>query len=204
MIVRVLGSGRPLVNLHGFDVDHRIMLPLADAVQDLPWRLVLLDPPWAEAAAATATAKSAVDVADEVLADVYDHLGDEPFVIIGNSLGGMIARNIAHDRRDHVLGVAILAVRLSTRQARQKVSTREQQRAIETWWRAWPAQRTSTFGSRLSKSRPLRPGRSRSDLNHDPGARGISVGLISRTTLETTSRQSVAQRTGPGPCDSAR
>ncbi|MFK4481663.1 alpha/beta fold hydrolase [Curtobacterium sp. AB7] len=109
MITRVLGSGRPLVALHGFGVDHRIMLPLADAVQDLPWRMVFLDLPWAEAAAATATAKSAVDVADEVLAEIDHHLGDEPFAVIGNSFGGMIARHVAHERRDHVLGVATLA-----------------------------------------------------------------------------------------------
>ncbi|GGL07940.1 hydrolase [Curtobacterium luteum] len=85
------------------------MLPLADAVQDLPWRLVFLDLPWAEAAAVTATATSAVDVAAEVLADIDDHLGDEPFAVIGNSFGGMIARHIAHERRDHVLGIATLA-----------------------------------------------------------------------------------------------
>jgi len=71
------------------------MLPLTDAVQDLPWLLVLLDLPWVEAAAATATTNSAVDVAAEVLADVYDHLGDEPFVVIRNSFGGVIARHIS-------------------------------------------------------------------------------------------------------------
>ncbi|WP_308222898.1 alpha/beta hydrolase [Curtobacterium citreum] len=109
MIARVLGSGRPLVALHGFGVDHRIMLPLADAVQDLPWRLVFLDLPWAAAAAVTATATSAADVADEVLAEIDGHLGDEPFAVIGNSFGGMIARHVAHERRNRVLGVATLA-----------------------------------------------------------------------------------------------
>jgi pimeloyl-ACP methyl ester carboxylesterase len=109
VIARVLGSGRPLVALHGFGVDYRIMLPLADAVQDLPWRLVFLDLPWAETAAATATAKSAVDVAAGVLAEIDAHLGDEPFAVVGNSFGGMIARHVAHERRDHVLGVGTLA-----------------------------------------------------------------------------------------------
>lgn len=85
------------------------MLPLADAMQGLPWRLVFLDLPWAEAAAVTATATSAVDVAAEVLADIDDHLGDEPFAVIGNSFGGMIARHVAHKRRDHILGIATLA-----------------------------------------------------------------------------------------------
>ncbi len=44
-----------------------------------------------------------------VLAEIDDHLGDEPFAVIGNSFGGMIARHVAHERRDHVLGVATLA-----------------------------------------------------------------------------------------------
>ncbi|WIE71283.1 alpha/beta hydrolase [Curtobacterium sp. MCJR17_020] len=109
MIARVLGSGRPLVALHGFGVDHRIMLPLVDAVQDLPWRMVFLDLPWAEAAAGTSSATSAVEVADEVLAEIDDHLRDEPFAVIGNSFGGMIARHVAHERRDRVLGIATLA-----------------------------------------------------------------------------------------------
>ncbi|WP_412873139.1 alpha/beta fold hydrolase [Curtobacterium flaccumfaciens] len=74
------------------------MLPLADAVQDLPWRIVFLDLPWAEDAAATATAKSAVDVAAGVLAEIDAHLGDEPFAVVGNSFGGMIARHVAHER----------------------------------------------------------------------------------------------------------
>lgn len=85
------------------------MLPLADAVQDLPWRLVLIDLPWAEAAAGTSTATSAVEVADGVLAEIYDHLGDEQFAVIGQSFGGMIARHVAHERRDHVLGIATVA-----------------------------------------------------------------------------------------------
>lgn len=85
------------------------MLPLADAVQDLPWRMVFLDLPWAEAAAGTSTATSAVQVADEVLSEIHDHLRDEPFAVIGNSFGGMIARHVAHERRDRVLGIATLA-----------------------------------------------------------------------------------------------
>lgn len=124
MIARVFGSGRPLVAIHGFGVDHRIMLPLMDVVQDLPWRLVLLDLPWAEAAAGTSTAASASEVADDVLAEIDDYLGDEPFAVIGNSFGGMIARHVAHERRDRVLGVATLAGVVQPRHADRSVPPR--------------------------------------------------------------------------------
>lgn len=85
------------------------MLPLEDVVHGSDWRLVFLDLPWAEAASGTSTAASAGDVADEVLAEIDGHLGDEPFAVIGNSFGGMIARHVAHERRDRVLGLATLA-----------------------------------------------------------------------------------------------
>lgn len=85
------------------------MLPLVDAVKDLPWRMVFLDLPWAEAVVDTSTPTSAGEVADGVLAEIEDHLGDEPFAVIGNSFGGMIARHVAHERRNRVLGVATLA-----------------------------------------------------------------------------------------------
>lgn len=108
MIVRSDGSGRPLVALHGFGVDHRIMLPLEQMISDSPWKRIYVDFPWAEGATGS-TAASALDVATEVLAEIRDHLGTEPFAIIGQSFGGMIARYVAHELRDQVLGLATLA-----------------------------------------------------------------------------------------------
>ncbi|QYF73976.1 alpha/beta fold hydrolase [Cryobacterium sp. PAMC25264] len=123
MFVRSLGSGRPLVALHGFGVDHRIMLPLEQAVRDAPWRRVYLDLPWAEGATVS-TAASARDVAKEVLADIREHLGAEPFAIVGQSFGGMIARYIAHELRSQVLGVATLAGVVEAKHDARKVPDR--------------------------------------------------------------------------------
>ncbi len=116
MIARVSGSGRPLVALHGFGVDHRIMLPLEETTAGMPWRRVYLDLPWTAGAIAAesatgrrSTASSALAVAEEVLAELDEHLGDEPFAVVGNSFGGMLARFVAHERRRRVLGVATLA-----------------------------------------------------------------------------------------------
>jgi pimeloyl-ACP methyl ester carboxylesterase len=84
------------------------MLPLEQMIRDAPWRRVYVDLPWAEGARAS-TATSALDVAHEVLAEIRDHFGTEPFAVVGQSFGGMIARYIAHELRDQVLGVATLA-----------------------------------------------------------------------------------------------
>lgn len=107
MIAREIGNGRPLVLIHGFEVDHRIMLPLEGALGDLPWRRIYLDLPWTENAS-PGTAASTQEVADGVVDELRDRLGEEPFALIGNSFGGMIARYVAHTLKDQVLGLATL------------------------------------------------------------------------------------------------
>lgn len=41
--------------------------------------------------------------------EIRARLGDEPFVVLGNSFGGMIARYVAHELRSQVLGLATVA-----------------------------------------------------------------------------------------------
>lgn len=107
VIARVSGHGLPLVAIHGFGVDHRIMLPLEEFV-DSAWQRIYIDLPWAEGSVG-GHAASADEVAHGALTDILDHLGNRPFAIIGNSFGGMIARFVAHELRDQVLGLATLA-----------------------------------------------------------------------------------------------
>ena len=108
MIAQILGEGRPLVVIHGFGVDHRIMLPLEDALARSGWQRIYIDLPWA-AVNADGDVTSANHVAQGALNDIHEHLGGRPFAVIGNSFGGMIARHIAHELRDQVLGLATLA-----------------------------------------------------------------------------------------------
>jgi pimeloyl-ACP methyl ester carboxylesterase len=84
------------------------MLPLERMISDMPWRRLYLDLPWA-AGSTGSTAASALDVAEEVLAAISDHLGGEPFALIGQSYGGMLARHVAHVLRGQVLGLATIA-----------------------------------------------------------------------------------------------
>lgn len=107
MIAREVGQGRPLVLVHGFELDHRSMLPLDAALAGSSWRRIYLDLPWAERAVPGSVA-GAQDVADGVVNELRQRLGDEPFAIIGHSFGGMIARHVAHTMRSQVLGLATL------------------------------------------------------------------------------------------------
>ncbi|WP_308192106.1 alpha/beta hydrolase [Arthrobacter sp. AK04] len=118
MIAQVLGEGLPLLVIHGFGVDHRIMLQLEDAIDEAGWQRIYIDLPWAEGNA-DPNVSSADHVAQGALDDIREYLGDRPFAVIGNSFGGMIARHVAHVLRDQVLGLATLAgVYEPTHQAR--------------------------------------------------------------------------------------
>lgn len=99
----------PLVMVHGFGVDHRILLPLDDAFAAAgEWRRLYVDLPGATRTPVGEVA-SANDVADALIAEIRVRVGDEPFAILGNSFGGMIARHVAHELRDQVRGLATVA-----------------------------------------------------------------------------------------------
>jgi pimeloyl-ACP methyl ester carboxylesterase len=103
------GSGTPLILLHGFGVDHRILLPLEPVFQAAgSWRRIYLDLP-GTAGTAIGVIASSDDVVAAVKEEIIRRIGDEPFAILGNSFGGMIARKVAHDLRPRVLGLATLA-----------------------------------------------------------------------------------------------
>jgi pimeloyl-ACP methyl ester carboxylesterase len=82
------------------------------------WRRVYLDLPGATGSSATGV-DSSQDVADAVVDEIRVRLGEEPFAVVGNSFGGMIARYVAHELRGRVLGLATLAgVFIAARDAR--------------------------------------------------------------------------------------
>lgn len=107
MIAQENGSGRPLILVHGFGVDHQILLPLDDALTESGWRRIYIDLPWIGQSVSEAP-DTCQGVADAVVDEIRDHLGDEPFAILGNSFGGMLARYVAHELAEQSLGLATL------------------------------------------------------------------------------------------------
>lgn len=103
------GSGTPIILIHGFGVDHRILLPLDSTIASAgEWKRIYLDLP-GTAGTPVGDAASAEDVVAMVSDEIRSRIGDHKFAIFGNSFGGMIARRIAHDFRDQVLGLAAMA-----------------------------------------------------------------------------------------------
>lgn len=108
MIAADLGTGRPLVLVHGFSVDHRLLRALEPVLEPSGWRRIYIDLPWTVGGLNRDLTTSQA-VADALVETLRDHLGGEPFAILGNSFGGMLARHVAHVMGEQVLGLATLA-----------------------------------------------------------------------------------------------
>lgn len=109
MFVVERGEGTPIILIHGFGVDHRLLLPLDDAIAAAgTWRRIYLDLPGHGGTPVDGVA-SAEDVVAAVETEIGRRVGADPFAVLGSSFGGMIARRVAHDLRDQVLGLALLA-----------------------------------------------------------------------------------------------
>lgn len=108
--VQTRGSGTPLLMLHGFTVDHRILLPFEDCFEGRNWRRILIDLPGFGASPALPAEAAGVDAMAEVVAAVVDaEIGAERFAVLGNSFGGMLARDLACRRPEQLLGLALIA-----------------------------------------------------------------------------------------------
>jgi pimeloyl-ACP methyl ester carboxylesterase len=103
------GSGTPILIIHGFCVDHHLLLGL-DSVFALEgqWRRVYVDLPGMGKSPAGPEIDSADAVAEAVASFARTTFGNERFAVLGNSFGGMIARHIVAEFGDRVLGLALL------------------------------------------------------------------------------------------------
>lgn len=103
------GNGKPLLLIHGFGVDHRILASLSQMLDELGgWKQIFIDLP-GHGHSPIGDVSSSQDVVDAVESWIHTHIAEESFAVIGNSFGGMVARCIAHDMREQVFGLATLA-----------------------------------------------------------------------------------------------
>ncbi|MGY1733101.1 alpha/beta fold hydrolase [Geodermatophilus sp. SYSU D01045] len=104
------GSGRPVLVLHGADVDHReteaCFEPLLAGVPGL--RRVYPDLPGTGRTPAPATLRSADDVLEALLALADEVAGGDRYLLVGHSAGGYLAQAMAARRPAQVAGLALV------------------------------------------------------------------------------------------------
>ena len=103
------GEGVPVLALHGWTPDHRLMSGCLEPVfADLPgYRRLYPDLPGMGQSPA-----GSIDSSDGIMAAVREfideQIGDEPFLLIGESYGGYLARGLVAERPDQILGLSMI------------------------------------------------------------------------------------------------
>lgn len=104
------GTGIPVLAIHGWTPDHRLMLgclePLFERVPG--YRRLYPDLPGMGRAPAPERIASTDDILAEVDRFVAEHIGTEPFLLIGESYGGYLARALTRTRPAQVRGLALI------------------------------------------------------------------------------------------------
>ncbi|PRY38824.1 alpha/beta fold hydrolase [Umezawaea tangerina] len=105
-----VGEGVPVLALHGWTLDHRVVLGCLEPVfAGLPgYRRLYPDLPGMGRSPAPESVAGSDDLLDAVLDFVDDELGDEPFLLVGESFGGYLARALTRARPERVLGLALV------------------------------------------------------------------------------------------------
>lgn len=104
------GQGTPLLCIHGFDVDHRLMSgciePLFSETSD--YRRIYLDLPGMGLSPANARIRNA----DEMLATlelfISEVIGDEDYLLAGQSYGGYLSLGLAYQQQKKISGLFLL------------------------------------------------------------------------------------------------
>lgn len=107
--VETVGTGTPVLALPGLGCDLRLMSGLLEPVfARVPdHRRIYVDLPGSGHSPATDLASTAeVVAAVEAVVDV--EIGDDRFLVVGESFGGYVAREVARRRRSRVAGLALV------------------------------------------------------------------------------------------------
>lgn len=104
------GSGTPLIAVHGNAVDHRLLLPLDEALAAAGgFERIYVDLPGFGETPALEDAGGLPELAAWLVEWIRSEVGERPFALLGNSLGGLLARHVAAEFGEQVRGLALLA-----------------------------------------------------------------------------------------------
>ncbi|WP_328468378.1 alpha/beta hydrolase [Actinoplanes sp. NBC_00393] len=105
---QVSGDGVPLVLLAGYGRSGSSWIPWLERVGPLPFRVVLVDHRGTGESARSWRPYTLATLADDVAAVLCDAAGDVPAVVVGESMGGMVAQHLAL-RHPHRVGGLVLS-----------------------------------------------------------------------------------------------
>ncbi|NRG47939.1 alpha/beta hydrolase [Bacillus sp. CRN 9] len=104
------GEGKPIIMLHGFSLDHRVMSGCMEPIftNRNGWRRIYIDLPGMGRSKRYNNIESSDDMLDAVLQFIQLKLPNQDYLVAGESYGGYIARGIIERCKKNVLGAAFI------------------------------------------------------------------------------------------------
>jgi pimeloyl-ACP methyl ester carboxylesterase len=104
------GNGIPLLALHGAYSAYQEVASFLEPIFEKPsdYRRIYVDLPGMGRTPAPETVRGDKEVLEILLGFIDAVIGDEPFLVVGHSYGGYLARAIANRRPSQVIGMALL------------------------------------------------------------------------------------------------
>jgi pimeloyl-ACP methyl ester carboxylesterase len=120
------GTGTPIILLHGYGSDHRLMTGCMEPIfaQQPEWRRIYLDLPGMGKTPGREHIQSSDDVLDVVVSFIDAVVGEQPFLIVGESYGGYLARGIVLRKFKQVAGMALVCPGIIAERSRRDVPPR--------------------------------------------------------------------------------
>lgn len=110
MYCEIVGEGKPIVALHGWSLDHRVMKECLEPTftHRSGWKRIYVDLPGMGRSPASDAIQSTDDILASVLRFIDAAIPAEEFVVCGESYGGYLARGVIHERIEHVAGMLLV------------------------------------------------------------------------------------------------
>lgn len=108
---KIIGEGYPVVMLHGWSLDHHVMLHTLEPLFEnrIGWKRIYIDLPGMGQSTSSPSIQNSDQMLEAVLNLLDQIIPNEPFIVCGYSYGGYMARGIIHARPNQVHGAFLLA-----------------------------------------------------------------------------------------------
>ncbi|WP_100489678.1 alpha/beta fold hydrolase [Sporolactobacillus pectinivorans] len=105
-----LGEGVPVLMIHGYTPDHRLLSGCMEPVfsKREGWRRIYFDLPGMGLTKNYKAIRSSDDMLNAVLEFIQAVLHGQDYLIVGESYGGYLSRGIIQKQKEHILGAAFI------------------------------------------------------------------------------------------------
>ncbi|QSB09623.1 alpha/beta hydrolase [Lysinibacillus fusiformis] len=106
----VIGTGTPIIMLHGFSPDHRLMKGCMEPVfiEREGWKRIYIDLPGMGKTTDYSSIQNSDEMLEAIIELIHTIIPNESYLLVGESYGGYLARGIMRTSVDQLLGAALI------------------------------------------------------------------------------------------------